>query len=326
MKANPKSSFKPKRPIETLWRWPLRLTPKKFESGHGFLVRFAAQYNCTPDRVVRALGGLSRDHQLHVPSEVKRLSIVAGLSEEQARLLFITHPVRHQRGYHQSTFLGKTFFRSEFEDGRRRVCPMCLIADPFDRAIWRLKCVTSCVEHRIDLVDRCPDCERILNWQVQDVCLCQCGYDLRVACDHLRRKPKPTNEERAGKLIVDLLTDKAGYLPAGLANIPPIDFCIIMHDLSTRFEPPGLRRKFNPLHAWNGLRDLQHDRQKLIIDLVAVAEGRYRIAWREGQLRAMRDTLIGLQRDQVGSDVRSLLIEVFRRVETRQMTDALEAA
>src|SRR3546814_9340237 len=86
-----------KRPIGTLWRWPLRLTPKHHESGRGFLVRFAAQYHCTPDQVVRALGGVSRGNEFLVPSEVERLSIVAGLTEAQARMLFIYHPVRHHR-------------------------------------------------------------------------------------------------------------------------------------------------------------------------------------------------------------------------------------
>src|SRR3546814_893584 len=158
------------------------------------------------------------------------LSIVAGLTEAQARMLFIYHPVRHHRGYHQSTFLGKPFLRLQCFGSDRRVCPMCLIADPYDRAIWQLKCLSVCSEHRVDLIDRCPCCERKLNWNVKDVCLCQCGYDLRHASDNLKRKLKPTNEERAGTLIADLLTDKAHYLPPGLADIPPIDFCIVMQD------------------------------------------------------------------------------------------------
>src|SRR3546814_6378575 len=104
---------------------------------------------------------------------------------------------------------------------------------------------------------------RKLNWIVKDFCLCQCGYDLHHASDNLKRKLKPTNEERAGTLIADLLSDKAHYLPPGLAYIPPIDFCIVMQDLGTRFERRGLRPTVDPLHVWNGLQDLDRKSTRL---------------------------------------------------------------
>jgi hypothetical protein len=43
-------------------------------------------------------------------------------------------------------------------DSPIRLCPLCLQQDLFGRRFWRTRFAAACTEHRIELVDRCPNC------------------------------------------------------------------------------------------------------------------------------------------------------------------------
>lgn len=47
-----------------------------------------------------------------------------------------------------------------------QMCPFCLSSDeePYYRRRWRLSWITLCTEHRVVLLDKCPDCEEPINF------------------------------------------------------------------------------------------------------------------------------------------------------------------
>ena len=68
--------------------------------------------------------------------------------------------------------------------GRRKFCPACIGEAPYHRAFWDLTLATVCPVHAVRLVDRCPHCERTLNWKAGPITSCsssRCAGDLHWA-------------------------------------------------------------------------------------------------------------------------------------------------
>jgi hypothetical protein len=299
-----------RREVGDLPRYPSRPIPKPGESANGYLVRFAQEYDRLPNQIAYAIGAAPFGKGLHSPGDIERYSIVAGLSVEEARLLF-TRNTDYEYGYRTRSILGHQFFETAIAVHRRRICPMCLWDDPYHRAVWALTFVNVCRKHRIDLVSHCPSCKEELSWNVSDISICQCGYDLRLASDYLAPRLKPTNEELAGRLIEGLLVGDVSELPPGLSDIPPMLFCILMRKVRERF----VRRHFafDPLRSWEGYRDIVERRPELVSEWSEFAKRprRHRRDGSKVDLVHMGRIRFELRRDSIGADLQSVLTDVI---------------
>lgn len=61
-----------------------------------------------------------------------------------------------------------------------RMCPKCIKHGRFHRLSWQLAGVPGCVIHQQVLIDRCPYCERVINWHRPALDVCSCGRFLTV--------------------------------------------------------------------------------------------------------------------------------------------------
>lgn len=61
------------------------------------------------------------------------------------------------------------------------ICPQCVEERGYLKSAWDHQIATSCVEHGILLVDKCPACGHNLAWNRQSLERCTCGFDLRRA-------------------------------------------------------------------------------------------------------------------------------------------------
>lgn len=59
-----------------------------------------------------------------------------------------------------------------------KVCPKCLIENPYCRKVWELAAVTACPIHKCLLIETCPACNKKIDWNRHKVCECSCGFDL----------------------------------------------------------------------------------------------------------------------------------------------------
>lgn len=59
-----------------------------------------------------------------------------------------------------------------------RVCPLCLKEEPYLRALWILSFYFVCARHNVLLIDKCPSCNRKLNWDRKRPTFCVCGQPL----------------------------------------------------------------------------------------------------------------------------------------------------
>lgn len=74
---------------------------------------------------------------------------------------------------------GEWVTKSPFISLRRsKVCPRCLAENSYIRGLWSLNFYTVCAIHQTYLVDRCPDCMRMLKWHRRLADHCGCGYAL----------------------------------------------------------------------------------------------------------------------------------------------------
>ena len=296
--------------IDSLRRWPVRPVPKPDESARGYFIRFAQQYRCFASSMAWAVGLVHAKLKAYFPCDIERISIVAGLTPEETDRLFVRHLDTHH-GFRTSSFLGHRFFKSEILETGRRVCPMCLAEAPYDRAVWGLRSYSVCSTPRVELIDRCPKCHDKLNWHMKVITACKCGHDLRTANENLVCRTQADIDELAGTLMSDILTGNADYLPPGLRDIPPQDFCIAMMSIRNRFKPPSGKPSFSAVRVWEGLRDLQHDRSRLISELAGVVEGAYRYSSRQTQIGAMVALSTSLHQDRVGAEIRSVIDEAL---------------
>jgi hypothetical protein len=70
-----------------------------------------------------------------------------------------------------------------------RICPMCIKQGRFHRLSWQLACVPGCVIHDLILLDRCPNCGRVISWNRPALDICHCGRFLTVANGEHRLPP-----------------------------------------------------------------------------------------------------------------------------------------
>ena len=60
-----------------------------------------------------------------------------------------------------------------------KVCPLCLVDQPYARKLWEMALVTACPVHNCLLLDKCPSCGKPPSWMRRRICECKCGADWR---------------------------------------------------------------------------------------------------------------------------------------------------
>ena len=86
----------------------------------------------------------------------------------------------------------------------RRVCPGCLAASAYHRAIWDLMFVAVCPVHLNVLVDTCRACGNPLRWSGNDVTRCGCG---KGDLTRMAAAPVSAEDARGTRTVYGLLGD-----------------------------------------------------------------------------------------------------------------------
>ena len=63
------------------------------------------------------------------------------------------------------------------EREKLKICPACFATDGYYQKHWSLWCYTSCYFHQCLLVDTCPQCQSVWNWDdLKNDWKCKCGW------------------------------------------------------------------------------------------------------------------------------------------------------
>ncbi len=178
-------------------------------------MRLAARVGSRADRVA-GMAGLRQPGSATRPVDLARLSGLAGVPVGELEAL--TYRPIGRFAHH--SFGGGLLHRDILDLAARRVCPACLELSAFHRRTWDLALLTSCPEHGIRFVDRCPSCGRGLGWTDFAVGRCRCGSDGRS----WPRFRAPPSESQAAGYLVDLACRRTcAWLPADLQKCDPAD-------------------------------------------------------------------------------------------------------
>ena len=60
-----------------------------------------------------------------------------------------------------------------------KYCAACLQEKPYYRLLWNHEFYCVCHIHKTILIDTCPGCENLIDWENNKICQCRCSYDLR---------------------------------------------------------------------------------------------------------------------------------------------------
>lgn len=157
--------------------FPLRDTVRPGESGQGYVLRMATDNGLRGLPFVKSGLGRSRFHTLDA-DDASRLSKWFGAPEgELAEALGrISRNAAHDGFSYAGQEIGRSYFLNR---GRPRVCPQCLTQHGFCRSEWDFVLIVACPRHDCLLEDRCPVCDRALDWNRPSLTACQCYSDIR---------------------------------------------------------------------------------------------------------------------------------------------------
>lgn len=169
---------------------PLLVRPRPYpdESWLGYYLRLSNANGAPFMTWIASVLAEARNTEVHSavsewikPDAPARLAPLLGVSTDRLNAIALT---RSQEANARRTkfSLGKLGLdRKNLRLERPQVCPLCLQKRHYAHRAWDLAPVTTCPEHRVHLVDACPQCNAPLRWARAKLKHCQCGFDLSRA-------------------------------------------------------------------------------------------------------------------------------------------------
>ncbi|WP_372397770.1 TniQ family protein [Azospirillum sp. HJ39] len=71
-------------------------------------------------------------------------------------------------------FYGIKILKKHFEFTRQKICTACFREKPVFQSVWDISAWIACPVHGNQLIDRCPECGRLLSWS-RAAYTCECG-------------------------------------------------------------------------------------------------------------------------------------------------------
>jgi hypothetical protein len=153
--------------------------PRPDESLGGYVIRLSeANAGQSPERIMRSAFGRCTQ-----PQHDKSPQFAAYCRAEPDDIWGLSGFWRKRHGSVPECRLGSAWVvaKPHMSGPCRAICPQCLQDSNYSRDKWDISLYTCCVEHQCDLIDRCPECRRLLIWSRPSLARCFCGFDMRRA-------------------------------------------------------------------------------------------------------------------------------------------------
>lgn len=172
---------------------------ESYEDGMGYSLRMATANGLTFSDLARTLA--SPGH-CYIPAGASgTVALMFGCTPARLRRAFVARYFRGER--YAARFLSLEFLRPyHLRQNIPQICPLCMEVSQKARASWSVSIVTCCVEHKVQLLDRCV-CGRKLSWRRPSINFCECGRRL-TSTDQMCR-PASWQELEASNQIEFLL-------------------------------------------------------------------------------------------------------------------------
>ena len=147
-------------------------SPHIDESLAGYILRLSEKnYYQSPNWILQLAGcRLNRQIQFnHYGDKASLLSQLTGIDEAVLKSLAF-------RATNQGNIMSYSIYT-----GATQLCPDCLKESLYSRLLWDSPMSRICPIHRCNLINKCPQCQQLINWSRSGVACCQCGFDFRNA-------------------------------------------------------------------------------------------------------------------------------------------------
>lgn len=122
-----------------------------------------------------------------------------------------------------------------------RLCPGCVVENPYHRQVWNVVEADCCPIHKVNLIWKCPECGKGLRWQRASLQHCPLGHELAVMPQDAAR----LDEDRLflSKLIYEKFDGCANWNPVlpqmatDIAHLPVKELIDQVHFLKELLEP-----------------------------------------------------------------------------------------
>ena len=123
---------------------------------------------------------------LGINSDLHKLNY---LSEDEADLTALSQMAQVEKGQLWDTIFpaiadrkikayGSILDYEWLEREKLKICPVCFATDEYYQKHWSLWCYTSCHLHQCLLIDICPQCQSVWNWdELKNDWKCKCGWN-----------------------------------------------------------------------------------------------------------------------------------------------------
>jgi len=160
-----------------------RLEPYKDECITGFLMRVANKNSLrSPLELLNYV-----THSMSATVQYKQIPEIAFFCRNSIdELLQLSGYQKWVNSEPQWSLQSEWLTKSVFVQSRySRVCSMCVEETPFLRSLWSISFYTHCAWHNCPLLERCPDCKRMLQWDRRLPDYCSCRHYLPTAITRL---------------------------------------------------------------------------------------------------------------------------------------------
>lgn len=156
---------------------PVRDEIDAAESGNGYALRMVVANHLLFSDLTRALASIG--HRYLPNSTAKKIAYWFGANPVSvSRAIPTSYKLN---GRMVSRFLDQEFSRPyHIRLSRPQVCVKCLDEFGYASAVWDISLITCCVRHKVQLIDRCLKCARVISWRRPDLWTCHCRADFRL--------------------------------------------------------------------------------------------------------------------------------------------------
>ena len=154
-----------------------RPRPRTNEVFSSYLLRLTQANGYSNYQAILDYVGIQSDlHKLnYLPKDEANLTLLSQMAQiEEAQLWEAIYPAIADR---KIKAYGSVLDYEWLEREKIKICPTCFATDGYYHKYWSLWCYTSCHIHQCLLVDRCPQCQSVWNWNdLKNDWKCKCGW------------------------------------------------------------------------------------------------------------------------------------------------------
>jgi len=153
--------------------------PYRDESLLSYIYRLAKDNNCPVGWIVKEckLDKVYKDNYFTFDYNDREMELLASAVEMDKSTIMDMTMSKYYLHFDKNYPSGYFFIQNNFKNGIK-YCPLCLKEQNYHRLFWQFNQIKICLNHKVVLIENCPECGR---WITIDTIIndkCECGFKI----------------------------------------------------------------------------------------------------------------------------------------------------